>query len=202
MKVLRSQVVDELVSHGNGPRRAGADTEDVPIDFRLLQSLLEAVGDPEVSVGDFAAGVRVGPGVMLPRFPPLYRRKRKWRLPEQAGPRDYLDEHKVAASAWQQNYKSLEPLEDKVLAVLEDQHTRGQLLKYTEEEARAQYPDLVVASLGAQKMDKPGGVVTARVLFDGTFGIQVNKRTRLRDQERAPIAADVKRLIRQKGSSR
>ena len=200
VKQLRTQVVDELISQGYGPRRTATDRDNVPIDFRLLQSLLDAAGDPEVSVGDFASGVRVGPGARLPRFPALYRRKRNCRLPEQASPEDYLEDCEDGASAWRQNYKSLEPLENEVLAVLEDQFSRGQVLKFTEQEAKAEYPKLVVASLGAQKKDKPGGVVTARVLFDGTNGVQVNKRTRIRDQERAPIAADIKRLMRQKAA--
>ena len=68
----------------------------------------------------------------------------------------------------------------------------------TESEARSRYPDLVVASLGAQRKQKPGGKVTARVLFDGTHGLCVNSKTRLRDQERAPIAADLKRSMREK----
>ena len=37
-----------------------------------------------------------------------------------------------------------------------------------------------------------------RVLFDGTHGIDVNTSTRIRDQERAPIAADLKRAMREK----
>ena len=86
-----------------------------------------------------------------------------------------------------------------VLAVLDDQSTRGQVLKLTEEEeASARFPNLVVASLGATRKDKPDGTVSARVLFDGTNGVEVNKRTRVRDQERAPIAADLKRVMREK----
>ena len=87
---------------------------------------------------------------------------------------------------------------ERVLEVLEDQSSRGQVLKLTETEVRGRFPDFVVASLGAIRKDKPGGVVTARVLFDGTNGIYVNRRTRIRDQERSPIAADLKRLMRQK----
>ena len=56
----------------------------------------------------------------------------------------------------------------------------------------------MIASLGAQRKEKPGGPVSARVLFDGTHGLCVNTRTRLRDQERAPIAADLKRSMRGK----
>ena len=47
-------------------------------------------------------------------------------------------------------------------------------------EAKKRFSDLVIASLGAQRKEKPGGVVTARVLFDGTHGLCVNSRTRLR----------------------
>ena len=36
-----------------------------------------------------------------------------------------------------------------------------------------------------------------RVLFDGTHGLCVNTRTRLRDQERSPIVADLKRSMRE-----
>ena len=69
---------------------------------------------------------------------------------------------------------------------------------YSESEARRIYPYLVIASLGAQRKEKPGGKVTARVLFDGTHGFCVNTRTRLRDPERAPIAADLKGAMREK----
>ena len=68
----------------------------------------------------------------------------------------------------------------------------------TENEAKDRYPDLVIASLGAQRKVKQGGKVSARVLFDGTHGLCVNTRTRLRDQERAPIAEDLKRSMREK----
>ena len=40
---------------------------------------------------------------------------------------------------------------------MEDQTSRGQVLKLTETEARLRFPDLVVASLGAIRKDKPGG---------------------------------------------
>ena len=102
---------------------------------------------------------------------------------------------KWTQSVWRTNYASLDVFSDKVLAVLEDQATRGQVIKMTEQESRQRYSDLVVASLGAQRKDKPGGAVSARVLFDGTHGITVNTRTRIRDQERGPIPADLKRVM-------
>ena len=81
---------------------------------------------------------------------------------------------------------------------MDDQAERGQIPRLTEEEARARYPNLTVASLGANKKEKSTGEITSRVLFDGTHGINVNRRIRVRDQERGPIAADVKRFLREK----
>ena len=81
---------------------------------------------------------------------------------------------------------------------MHDQAARGQIVVLSEKEAKRTYPNLVIASLGAQRKEKPGGKVSARVLFDGTHGLSVNTRIRLRDQERAPIAADLKRSMREK----
>ena len=50
---------------------------------------------------------------------------------------------------------------------------------------------------GVVKKDKPRGIVSARVLFDGTNGISVNSRTRIGDPDRAPIATDLKRVVRE-----
>ena len=45
-----------------------------------------------------------------------------------------------------------------------------------------------------------GGIITARVLHDGTNGISVNRRIRVRDQERFPTASDVKRAMSEKAA--
>ena len=66
-------------------------------------------------------------------------------------------------------------------------------MKLPEAEARTRCCNLVIASLGANRKDKPNGEISARVLLDGTNGLQVNMRTRLRDQERSPIASTSKR---------
>ena len=52
------------------------------------------------------------------------------------------------------------------------------MIALTEEEACATFPSLTIASLGANRKDKPRGVITARVLFDGTNGIEVNTPSR------------------------
>ena len=60
-------------------------------------------------------------------------------------------------ATWRKNYSSVEPWIERVLEVLEDQFSRGQVLKLTETEAGGRFPDSVVASLGAIRKD-PGFV--------------------------------------------
>ena len=43
--------------------------------------------------------------------------------------------------------------------------------------------------------------MSARVLFEGTHGISVNSQIRVRDQERSAIAADIKRIRREKSNA-
>ena len=198
---LKGSIIASLASDGLGLGRRPGDREDIPIDFRFLGLLLTAADDPEVGLGNFAQGVRVGPGTRMPRLPALYRPKRKWRLASQTDPRAYLDEEgHEGESCWRRNYATLLPLTKEVVDVLMDQTERGQVIRLSEEEAKLRFPWLVVASLGASRKDRPNGEVTARVLHDGTNGLSVNTRTRLRDQERSPISSDIKRAMREKAS--
>ena len=138
------------------------------------------------------------PGARLPRIPALYAKKTTWRLPEQFNALDDQEERAATEGVWRSNYSSLAGLADMKQAVMDDHAERGQILRLTEEQAKARYPNLAVASLGASKKENSTGESTARVLFDGTHGIDVNRRIRVRDQERGPIAADVKRFLREK----
>ena len=96
--------------------------------------------DPETGLGDCASGVRIGPGARLPRLPVLYAEKKRWKLPGQEDPADYLEAVEGSEAAWRKNYSTLGPLMNEAESVLEDQHKRGQVLKLSEEEARAQFP--------------------------------------------------------------
>ena len=58
--------------------------------------------------------------------------------------------------------------EEQVLEVLHDQASKGQTIVLPELEAKKRYPSLVIASLDANRKEKPRGQITARALFDGT----------------------------------
>ena len=143
------------------------------MDFRFLQLL------------------RVGPGARLPMLPALYPAKKRWPLTEQGDPRNYLEQVNTV-SMWRTNCASLDAFSDKVFAGVgrpnytwpshQDDGTRG--------------PSTLSRPCG--RFARCRGAVSARVLFDGTHGITVNTRTRIRDQERGPIAADLKRIMREK----
>ena len=59
-------------------------------------------------------------------------------------------------------WSSVAELSDKVVAVMDDQAARGQILKKGEPAARKRFPDLVVASQGAIRNSKPDSALAAR----------------------------------------
>ena len=87
---LKQGVIGLLRTKGLFFGRPHEDRCDVPIDVRYLSLLLQASQDPESSLGEFSRGVRVGPGVRLPRPPALFQKKKKWRLPDQGDPFNLL----------------------------------------------------------------------------------------------------------------
>ena len=48
---------------------------------------------------------------------------------------------------------------------------------------------------GALVKDGAGDDVKIRLLYDGTHGVQVNERIRVRDRDRMPSAPDLKRVL-------
>ena len=102
---LKDETIAVLEEHGLRIERNPTDRSDIPIDCRKMGLLLNAAKDPDVGLGDFAAGVRVGPGARLPRVPELYPRKKKWRLPRQADPLDYMEEQDTSESVWRQRIR-------------------------------------------------------------------------------------------------
>ena len=175
------EVVSVLSSRGVKLERASGDRDELPIDFRVLDLLLRAAEDPDTQLGAFAQRVKVGPGTRMPRHPRyivsrgiggwILRRTRRTGNNRKRNSRDSPGGRTM--HRW---------------FVLEDQAGRRQVLQFTAADAQTRFPDLVAASLGAQRKDKP----------DGTQGLAVNTRTRIRYRGRSPIAADLKRAMKEK----
>ena len=77
ISILKNRVIESLSRWGYSLKSSPQDRTDLPIDHRFLELLLDASGDPEVGLGMFARGVRVGPGSRLPRLPALYAKKKR-----------------------------------------------------------------------------------------------------------------------------
>ena len=113
--------------------------------------MLTAAADPEVALGSFAKGVRVGPRARLPWLPALKKAKRRWRLSERADPENQQDEAFEGDTARRKNYSSVAELSEKVVEVLRQKAERG----------------LMMAPLGALRKDDLFNVVP--LLLDGEW---------------------------------
>ena len=158
----KNNITEDLKQIGLQLSRDPLDRSDIPIDCRFSPVLV--------------------PGCHV--LPALYRPTKKWRLAEHADPLDYLEGDRDGNAAWRNDYSTIKEPADKMIEVLDDQARRCQILNMSEQEARSRFPRLAKASLGANRKDKRNGTITG-----GTRGIFVNRRTRLRDQKRAPLAA-------------
>ena len=88
---LRQVVFNAAAGCGHQIERRSGDRTEVPIDYRFLDLLLRVAEDPETGLGEYAQGVKVGPGTRMPRLPALFKPKKKWRLASQVDPHDYLE---------------------------------------------------------------------------------------------------------------
>ena len=84
IKQLKQAVIDAADRAGISITRRSEDRVDIPIDYRFLDVLLRASGDPEVGLGAYAQGVRVGPGTRMPRLPALYKAKKNGAYPRRS----------------------------------------------------------------------------------------------------------------------
>ena len=181
--------------------RPQSNDRQMAIRGRLLQCLLREANDPDwKGMKHYFRGVRLGVNRRSPRTLAVFGRKKRWRVEGQSDADKYHGEELMGM--WRENYKSASAHASLVRSYLE-QHARdgGQgfpiCLELSEAEARERLPNLTVMSLGVvSKKEEPTEIEDIRVVNDGTHGVQVNSHIRQRDQDRAPTAADAKRLQR------
>ena len=101
-------------------------------------------------------------------------------------------EESTLEDTFRDNYSSVSLLLPQVEAALEEQAEKGQLLKKPLAQAQLDHgPGLTIASLGAlQKSVGDDGVIAIRLLYDGTHGVEINRRIRVRDQDACPAAPE------------
>ena len=171
-----------------GDRHAGTPR------WRLFAALLALAEDPDASdLAGFAQGVAIGVGVQMPRLPSIYKRKTKWRLEAQRASAVHEEE-----AIWMDNYRSATAVLPALRKTLDEDVKLGRMIKMSSEDAMSKYGSrLRIASLGASvKGTDDHGEIAIRILHDGTRGVDVNTRIKVRDQDSGPLAADVKRVLR------
>ncbi len=186
----------------DGDARPRAGDQKQVVRVRLLQSILRDAADPDWRGMDrFATGIRLGVGVRMPRTPAVYARKTRWRIAEQAEADGW--DMQTIGSVWRENYRTAKTQRAEVRRQLDEHVQQGLAFRLKPDEARARYPSLQVASLGAVvKEDDSGQVKSVRLVMDGTNGIDVNRRIRQRDQDRCPTVADARRFQREQAHYR
>ncbi len=187
----------ELYGEEAAPREG-----DRPMNIRarLIQAMLRDSADADyAAIDQIAPGVPIGVNVRLPRTPAVYPRKKKWNLRGQEDP----DAWRVpwGSGSWQRNYGSADAVQDELEKQLDELVRLDKAGRATVEQIKTWWPDAAVASLGALVQLRPDGDLKVRALYDGTRGVDINPKIRVRDKDRGPATADVRCVMRQLAKS-
>ena len=172
----------------------GATSKDMEIAegqafrLKLLGLILHDLGDPDWKFfEELVDGVPVGVGVRMPRTPHVYDEKVKWALDE--------DDNNPLAEV--PNYRSLSGFENQVDELFREEEAQGWMREMSDEDALKEYGSrLHVAGLAVVEEKEK-----IRVVHDGTHGVKVNTRIRVRDQTRTPSAGELRTLMRERHAS-
>ena len=162
-----------------------------PIQFQLMGVMLWMANDPDWSFPyhdafSAAKGVKLGHDTPLPRTPAVFEKKLKWRK--------YDPEILEGPPEWGRNYISASENVPAVRKQFVAEAALGMMVCLDLEDAKREWAEnLHVASLAAlAKADD-----SCRILHDGTHGVKVNPRIRVRDQIRMPSVAEQKVILQE-----
>ena len=173
MAEFRRSLDEHLGRWGLDPLRKKTDRSS-EINFRRMRALAEALDDEDWEfLGTVASkGVELGVDIRMPRTPLVYEEKTRWTV-------DATDEN----------------AEDIARQVLQEVD-RGTIIRMSEKEAKERYAGrLAVAALGA--VPKELGTKKVRLIHDGTYSVDVNRRIRVLDKMRFPLIDDAAAILRQ-----
>lgn len=181
MEVARKRLDDHLRSKGLRPERRKEDVE-CEINFRRLHAMLKLQEDEDYEYleGVVASGVKIGVDMEMPRVPAVFEEKTKWKVEATEE-----DMHEILS----QNYSSADENAADIARQVREELELGTIKKTSLEEARERYGDrLAIAALGAVPKDLTSDKV--RMIHDGTYSVDVNRRIRVRDRLRFPLIDD------------
>eukprot|EP00913_Durusdinium_trenchii_P028161 g26404.t1 len=177
-----------LKERGVDPRRRTSDRKS-EINFRRLRAVAQILEDEDwVFLSEVAAkGVSLGVDEEMPRNPLVFEEKQKWTVEPTEE-----DFHDTLAD----NYTSAEENATDIKRQVLEEVQKGTILRMSEEEAKKRFGGrLAVAAPGA--VPKELGTTKVRLIHDGTYSVDVNRRIRVRDRVRFPLIDDAAAVLRQ-----
>ena len=174
----RKALDEELSKKGESPRRRVTD-RDSEINFRRIAAVGKILDgeDWEYLLPMAEEGVPLGVDEEMPRTPEVFEEKLKWA-------REFTEEELV--QVWADNYESAEEGKKDIWRQVDEEVKRGAIVKMSEEDAKKEFGErLAVAALGA--VPKELGSEKVRLIHDGSYSVDVNRRIKVRDRMRFPL---------------
>ena len=167
------------------PETAKEVPERQPFMLHMLGQSLKLLNDPDWEIlcqgpESFAEGVPLGCNGELRRTPQVFRERVKSRK---------LDE--TDFQPIMQNYSSAELTQNQLEEKFKQDEALGRMIATTEAAARQEYPEVLVAALGA--ICKPNGDV--RPLHDATHGVRINNRITVPDRLETPGPEEIVEMV-------
>ena len=185
MDEARAEIDKELRGMGMTPERKASDRV-TEINFRRMMSMLEAVEDEDAEFLEamVARGVTLGVDEEMPRTPKVF---------EEAEVVTRLCGLHTGRAVLLQLRSAVENQKDIKRQVAEEVQ-EGTILCLPEEEARRRFKGrLAVAALGA--VPKELGSEKVRMIHDGSYSVDVNRRIKVRDRLRFPLCDDAAAVL-------
>lgn len=181
MDECRKRLDDYMLAEGAEPLRRETD-RDTEVNFRRLAAALQLMGDVDYSYLEEVAsvGVPIGVEVELPRTEAVFEEKTRWAV--EGTEEEY---HDVVS----ENYASAEESHLDIRRQVLEEVEKGSIVKMSMEEAQREFGGrLAIAALGAVPKELNSDRV--RLIHDGTYSVDINRRIRVRDRMRFPLIDD------------
>ena len=182
----RAAIDRELMKHGEDPARRKEDRTS-EINFRRLRCIGRALEDEDCEfLEEIAAeGVALGVDEEMPRVPGVFEEKLKWA-------REFTEED--LRQVWAENYSSAEESKEDIWRQVDEEVAAGTIVRLSEEEAAEMFGErLAVAALGAVPKELNSDRV--RLIHDGSYSVDVNKRIKVLDRMRFPLIDDASAVL-------
>ena len=169
------------------PNDAIEAVEGQELRLDLIAAILRKAGDPDWRFFlDIKKGVNLGVDAELPRADQVFEEKVRWKLDAVDGP----------GAHEQANYGTFHAHQKEVRELFMKEKALGWMTEMTDKEAKEEFGDrLFIAGLAV--VQEPGKI---RVVHDGSNGVHVNHRIRLRDQVRSPGAGELRTILKKAAS--